>query len=276
MAASTSTPRWMRGLLAAGALALLAAPACSGDDEKDVRYEPSSPAVVQAMLEMARAGPDDVLYDLGSGDGRIAIAAARDFGVREATGIEIDRELIEESRRNAQDAGVADRVRFLRADLFSYDFSDADVVTLFLLPRLNIRLRTTLLSELEPGTRVVSHEHGMGEWQPDEHRSVDGHAVYLWIIPARAEGTWTWTHDGARYRLNLQQQFQRVSGTLEWRGRHVATPNVDLRGSRLRFTAPGGDDRPPLRFEGRIEGETLKGTLHRGGERMAMTAERAG
>lgn len=264
-------------------LSVLLATACTAsvvvaDQEPDVRYDPSSPAVVRAMLEIADAGAGDVLYDLGSGDGRIVIAAARDFGVPRATGVEIDAELVAESRRNARRAGVAERVRFVRADLFEYDFSDATVVTLFLLPRLNIRLRPRLLAELVPGTRVVSHEHDMDAWQPDDHIVVDGHHVYLWIIPARAEGRWTWEADGRRYRLALQQRFQGVAGTLtvdDGRPRLIREPT--LRGERLRFTVPGGEDAAPrLRFDGRIDAGTLEGTLQRGGERIAVSARRAG
>lgn len=263
------------GLLAALAAITLTGSACSADDDKDVRYDPSPPAVVEAMLEMADADPDDVLYDLGSGDGRIVIAAARDFGVRDATGVEIDRELVAESRRKAKEAGVTERVQFVRADLFEYDFSDADVVALFLLPELNLRLRPRLLSELEPGTRVVSHEHGMGDWQPYSHRYVDGHHVYLWIVPARAEGTWTWTADGTRHRLHLQQRFADVSGTLEWGERHAAIQDVQLRGERLRFTVPTDEDAPALRFDGRFEGDALDATLRRGGEVMSVTARKS-
>ena len=158
--------------------------------EPDVRYEPSPPEVVEAMLAIANVEPDDVMYDLGSGDGRIVIAAARDFGVRSAKGVDIDPERIQEARQNARKAGVADRVTFIQADLFTYDFSDADVVTLYLLPWLNIKLRPRLLDELAPGTRVVSHSHDMNDWAPDEHRRVRGKDIYLWIIPAQASGKW--------------------------------------------------------------------------------------
>lgn len=265
----------VRGLIAALAVAALTLPACSGENEQDVRYEPTPPAVVEAMLEMADTEPSDVLYDLGSGDGRIVIAAARDFGVRDATGVEIDRGLIEQSRRNAEEAGISDRVRFVRADLFSYDFSDADVVTLFLLPKLNIRLRPRLLSELAPGTRVVSHEHDMGEWAPDAHRRVDGHDVYRWTIPARADGRWTWTIEDTRYRLSLDQRFQGISGTLQWGERLGVLRDAHIKGDRVRFTVPGGADRPGLRFEGRIDGGTLGGMLHRNGNALPVTAQRA-
>ncbi len=273
-ASGSFSTRGIRSLVAALAVATLAVAACSGEDEQDVRYEPSPPGVVEAMLEMAHTESSDVLYDLGSGDGRIVIAAARDFGVRDATGVEIDRGLIEESRRNAEEAGVSDGVRFVRADLFSYDFGDADVVTLFLLPDLNIRLRPRLLSELAPGTRVVSHEHDMGEWAPDTHRRIDGHEVYRWTIPARADGSWTWTIEDTRYRLSLDQRFQGISGTLQW-GEHLGVvPDTDIEGDRVRFTVPGGADRPQLRFEGRVDGDTLNGTLYRSGNALSVAAQR--
>lgn len=264
--------------LAALAAVSLAAVAHAAGDEPDVRYDPSPPAVVRAMLEIADTGRGDVLYDLGSGDGRIVIAAARDFGVARATGVEIDPELVAESRRNAAAADVAERVRFVRADLFEYDFSDATVVTLFLLPSLNIRLRPRLLSELAPGTRIVSHEHDMDDWRPDDRRRVGRHAIYLWIVPARAEGRWEWRADGGRYRLALQQRFQDVTGTLTVNGGDARViGEATLRGARLRFTVPGGGaDTPRLRFEGRIDGDTLEGTLYRNGRDLGVSARRVG
>jgi precorrin-6B methylase 2 len=148
-------------------------------------YMPTSPEVVDAMLRMAKAGRRDVLYDLGSGDGRIVIAAVRDFRVRRATGIEIKPELIDEANANAQAANVTKRVRFLRQDLFESDFRDATVVTLFLLRRLNIRLIPKLLSDLEPGTRIVSHLFDMGSWRPERTQKIGDSTIYLWRIPAK-------------------------------------------------------------------------------------------
>lgn len=154
--------------------------------EPDVRYEPSPQGVVHAMLELARVKPNDVVYDLGSGDGRIPITAARDHGAR-AVGIDIDPELIEVARENAREAGVAERVEFRNEDLFEADFSDATVVTLFLYPDVNLRLRPRLLRELRPGTRVVSHWHDMGDWRPDRTIRVLDRPVYLWIVPRPGE-----------------------------------------------------------------------------------------
>lgn len=163
-------------------LAALLATLASCGPRVDIHYVPTPEPVVDAMLEMAEIEPGNVLYDLGSGDGRIPIAAAREFGVR-AVGIEIDPRLIREARANAEAAGVAHLVEFREADLFATDFSDADVVTLYLGDTLNLRLRPQLLEQLEPGARVVSHDFGMGDWSPDERRVVANRPVYKWTVP---------------------------------------------------------------------------------------------
>ncbi|MGI8705499.1 MAG: SAM-dependent methyltransferase [Sphingomicrobium sp.] len=184
-------------LLAPAALLALLAPGCSvapaptavPDErsasqplrEPDVRYEPSPQPVVQAMLELAQVKPGDVVYDLGSGDGRIPITAAREHGAR-AVGIEIDPKLIARARSNAAKAGVSDRVTFLNQDLFETDLSEATVVTLFLYPDVNLKLRPKLQAELRPGTRVVSHWHDMADWEPDRTIRLMDRPVYLWII----------------------------------------------------------------------------------------------
>jgi SAM-dependent methyltransferase len=174
------------GLLAATALALAAggAWAQSAPAPIDVPYVPTPDAVVSAMLRLAQVKRGDVLYDLGSGDGRIVIAAAKRYGVR-GTGIDIDPQRIREANANARRAGVAKQVRFLNQDLFETDFSDATVVTLYLLPRLNLKLRPKLLAELRPGTRIVSHGFDMGDWQPARTREVGNTTIYLWVVPPR-------------------------------------------------------------------------------------------
>jgi precorrin-6B methylase 2 len=153
--------------------------------EPDVIFVPTPPAVVEAMLKVAKAGPGDVVYDLGSGDGRIPITAVKDFGVARATGIDINPERIKEANANLQTAGVGDRVRFLNQDLFEANISDATVVTLYLLPSLNLKLQPKLMKELKPGTRIVSHAFDMGDWKPEQTLSVDGKMVYFWTIPKR-------------------------------------------------------------------------------------------
>lgn len=165
--------------------------AIQGDDapmparSPDVIYVPTPQPVVDAMLELARVGPDDILYDLGSGDGRIPVTAAKEFGIR-AVGIDINPARIQEANANAEEAGVTDRVTFIEGDLFEANISEATVVTLYLLQSLNVRLRPKLLSELRPGTRIVSHAFDMANaWEPEETREVDGATIYLWTVPER-------------------------------------------------------------------------------------------
>ena len=152
---------------------------------KDVPYVPTPQEVVDEMLRMANVGKDDVVYDLGSGDGRLVITAVKKFGAKRAVGVDIDPQRIKESNENAQAAGVTGRVRFMQQDLFKTDIKDATVVTLYLLPDVNLRLRPKLWSDLKPGTRVVSHAFDMGDWQPEKTASVEGRTIYFWTIPAK-------------------------------------------------------------------------------------------
>lgn len=161
-----------------------AAPATKPLRAPDVIYVPTPQPVVDAMLKMAKVQKGDILYDLGSGDGRIPITAAREYGVR-ATGIDINPERIAEARENAEKAGVSHLVTFRNEDLFTADFGDATVVTLYLLESLNEKLRPKLLHELKPGTRVVSHAFSMGDWKPEQTQEVDGNMIYMWTIPPR-------------------------------------------------------------------------------------------
>ena len=154
----------------------------------DVRYEPSSPEIVREILRLADVKKSDVVYDLGCGDGRIVIAAAKEFGAR-GVGIDIDPERIRESVANARQAGVTRLVKFRNEDLFEADIREATVVTLYLWPWVNLKLRTKLLKELKPGTRVVSHSHDMGDWTPEKEVEIDGHRIYRWTIPARGAGS---------------------------------------------------------------------------------------
>lgn len=153
---------------------------------QDVIYVPTSDTVVDAMLKLAQVDSNDVVYDLGSGDGRIVIAAAQNYGAR-GVGIDIDPERIIESNENATTAGVTERVKFIEADLFESDFSEATVVTLYLLGRLNEKLKPILMEQLEPGTRIVSHAFSMGDWKPEQTRMIDGTTIYLWTIPQEKE-----------------------------------------------------------------------------------------
>ena len=150
----------------------------------DVIFVPTPQEVVDAMLKAAKVGKDDVVYDLGCGDGRIVITAAKQLGAR-GIGIDIDPKRIKEATANAEAAGVSDRVKFLNQDLFETSFSEATVVALYLLPSLNLKLRPKLLQELKPGTRIVSHAFDMGDWKPEQEIDVDGRTIYLWIVPAK-------------------------------------------------------------------------------------------
>ncbi|MBW4621462.1 MAG: class I SAM-dependent methyltransferase [Cyanosarcina radialis HA8281-LM2] len=149
----------------------------------DVPYVPTPRAVVDRMLQLANVGKNDVVYDLGSGDGRIPIAAVQQYGVQRAVGVDINPERVREANQNAKEANVTDRVEFRQQDLFQTDLKEATVVTLYLLPAVNLRLRPKLLSELKPGTRIVSHAFDMGEWKPERVEQIEGRTIYLWRVP---------------------------------------------------------------------------------------------
>lgn len=153
---------------------------------QDVVYVPTRTPVVDAMLKLADVKESDVVYDLGSGDGRIVIKAAKEYGAQ-GVGIDIDPERIDEANANAKEAGVTDKVKFIEADLFKSDFSEASVVTLYLLSSLNEKLRPILMEQLKPGTRIVSHAFSMGDWEPEETKEVDGTRIYLWTIPEKKQ-----------------------------------------------------------------------------------------
>ncbi|UUL83361.1 class I SAM-dependent methyltransferase [Sphingomonas qomolangmaensis] len=213
----------------------MAAPVAAQQDS--VPYVPTPQAIVEGMLDLAEVGPADNLIDLGSGDGRIVIAAAR----RGASALGIDRSspLVARARMLARGEELPGRTRFEQGDLFEARIRDASVVTLYLLPTVNVALRPKLVNELRPGTRIVSHAFDMAEWSPDGHRVVEERNLYLWIVPATVGGTWRLTMPGGRSgTLAFEQRFQRISGTLD--GASIGRPT--LRGTRVSFVAatPGG------------------------------------
>jgi len=171
-------------LVVAGALTAALAQEAQQQKRLDVPYVPTPQMVVDAMLKLAAVTKNDVVYDLGCGDGRIVITAAKNYGAR-GVGIDIDPERIKEANANAQKAGVSDRVKFIEQDLFKTDFKEASVVTLYLLPDINLKLRPKLQSDLKPGTRIVSHAFDMGDWQPDKTENIEGRTIYLWTIPPK-------------------------------------------------------------------------------------------
>lgn len=201
---------------------------------KDVIWVPTPDHAVDRMLALARVGPQDLVVDLGSGDGRIPIAAAKRYGAR-GLGIEFSPDLVAVSRRNARAEGVADRVRFVQADLFEADFGDATVVTLYLLPSLNVKLRPKLL-DMKPGTRVVSHIFRMGDWEPDETLKLGASELFLWRVPAKVDGRWRVTAaGGAPFELALEQRFQQLSGRALVGGGSFPLRAAQLSGDEIRF-----------------------------------------
>jgi SAM-dependent methyltransferase len=237
-----------------------------GQAGKDIVWLPTPDVLVERMLDLARVTPRDVVVDLGAGDGRIVIAAAARGA--QALGVEYAPELVELSRSSAARAGVADRARFVQGDLFAADLSKATVITLFLGTDINLALRPALL-DLRPGTRIVSNTFGMGEWEPDETVEVSYLCeswckALLWLVPARAEGTWTLPNG----RLRLSQTFQRVSGTLELDGGSAPVSNGRLIGDELTFHAGA------VRITSRVADDTMQGRFELNGQSAPWSAVR--
>jgi SAM-dependent methyltransferase len=263
-----------------GAAALVAAvTACTERPPRtgpDILFVATPEAVAMEMLRLANVTPTDVVYDLGSGDGRLVIAAARDFGAR-GVGVEIDASLVQDSRERAVAAGVGERARFLWQDLFATDIATATVVTLYLRDDVNLRLRPKLLRELAPGTRVVSHDFAMGEWEADRTHRIRSeareHRMYLWVIPARVDGTWRWAWpDAGDHVLELSQRFQELTGVLRTpRGVTDAVGRVSGDAVRVAVTgAPTGT----LSFEGQVAGDVIHGHARAEGVTRAWSARR--
>jgi hypothetical protein len=237
-----------------------------GQEGKDVVWVPSPQTVVNKMLDMAKVTPKDYVIDLGSGDGRTVITAAK-RGAK-ALGIEYNPDMVEVSNRNAAKEGVSDKATFVKADLFESDFSQATVITMFLLPDINLKLRPKIL-DLKPGTRIVSNTFTMGEWTADETATVNDDCqsyctALLWIVPAKVAGTWQLPQG----ELALKQTFQMISGTI--RSGNVSTPitNGRLRGDQIRFTAGGAQ------YTGRVNGNVMEGNV-KGGTDSKWRATRA-
>lgn len=234
------------------------APALSNESSQepvalDVPYVPTPDTVVYRMLELADLQPDDYLIDLGSGDGRIVIAAARDWNVKKGYGIDIDPQRVDEARMNARYAKVDERVSFERDNIFEMDFSDADVLTMYLLPQINLDLRPLILERLRPGTRVVSHSFDMGEWRADESIEVHKRYVYKWIVPARLAGSWQLTKaDGSTLSLELEQKFQFVEGQAKSGDKVFPLAFSALRGKDFRFSVNGEH------FSAQVEGDEMR------------------
>ena len=228
--------------------------------KKDVPYVPTPQELVDKMLEMAKVSDKDVVYDLGCGDGRMVVTAAKKYGAR-GVGVDIDPQRIAESNDNAKKAGVTDKVKFIKGDLFQMDFSEATVLTLYLLPSVNEKLRPKIL-KLKPGTRVVSHAFSMGDWEPDDQAEVEGRTAYYWTVPANVDGTWIATvKDGGQDRkvaLNLDQEYQKVTGTAEIDGKRAEIKDAKLQGDQLTF-ALATDGQGAKTYTCRIAGSQMEG-----------------
>jgi hypothetical protein len=235
-------------------VAVCGVPPLAHAQHKNVVFEPTPHETVTRMLNLARVGASDMLIDLGSGDGRIAIAAAM-RGAR-ALGIEIDAELVEKARAAAAAAGVASRASFRREDLFQTPLDQAAVVTLYLLPELNVRLRPRLLA-LRPGVRVVSHQFPMGDWRPDVTDD-NGGRIHLWIVPAKVEGRWQLRHGEDHITLDFKQRYQDISGSASGSAGALPLADARLRSNEIEFTL---DVRGrPIRFRGTVAGNAMQGS----------------
>lgn len=262
-------------------LALLAAflaPGANAEDVKPVKdagpYVPSPESVVSDMLKLAEVGPNDFVIDLGSGDGRIVLTAAKVFGAR-GFGVEIKDELVKKANQAAKNEGVADRAKFFTRDLFKTDISQATVLTMYLLPDTVNLLKDKLLAELKPGTRVISHDYPLTGWIPEKYVQMDLEEkvaisgvtttlIYLYVIPAKVAGRWNATMPPAVARqatLDLRQQVTRVSGSARLDGRDVPLEDVKLRGDRLTFKLAGRKGE----FAGQVKGRLIEGTFSSGG-----------
>ena len=248
------------------ASALLALPAAAqqktyepqvGQAGKDVIWVPTPDEVVDRMLTMAQVTKEDLVYDLGAGNGKIAIAAAKKFGAR-AVGIEFNPDMAKHAQGNVVAAGVSARAQIQQGDIFATDFSQATVVTMYLLPGLNMKLRPTLLA-MRPGTRVVSHSFTMEDWEADEVSSMDGRRAYFWVVPANVNGGWALETGSEKDELVFEQRFQKIDGTVGLGHTQAGLRDARLRGASISFAWV--DSRGVLRnYAGRVNGSRMEGS----------------
>jgi phospholipid N-methyltransferase len=230
-----------------------------GQAGQDVIWIPTPEGLIDKMLTVANVTQQDKVFDLGAGDGIIAITAARKYGAQ-SVGIEFNPDMAQFARRKVAEAGMTDKVRIITGDIFQEDFSSATVVTLYLMPQLNLKLRPILLN-MKPGTRIVSHAFTMGEWEPDESLAYRHSQGYFWIVPAQIEGAWVMTGlDGGPIRLNISQSFQNIGGTLTRDSQTFSMLGARLRGDEVKFQfiTP---DRKVHAFSGRVDGRRLTGNV---------------
>lgn len=257
---------------------------CAQAAEPSVPYVPTPQIVVDRMLQIGKITPQDYLIDLGSGDGRIVITAAQKYGAR-GFGVDLNPVRIKESTENAAKAGVSDRATFYQRNLFETDFSQATVITMYLLPRVNLDLRPKIL-ELKPGTRIVSHDFSMDDWRADESVNLEVQdkygagggsgtsTIYFWIVPAKVTGPWQWQSTVAgkplAYEMVLEQNFQVIGGSVRVGGRSVKLEEAKLRGDQISGSFTAEVNGSPLRhdFTGRVSGGSIEGSVKLTGNRM--------
>lgn len=231
----------------------------TGQPGKDVVWVPTNDGLVTRMLSMAKVSSSDLVYDLGAGDGKIAIAAAKQFGAR-AVGVEYNADMANLGQCFVRAEGLTQKVKIVQGDIFETDFSDATVVTLYLLPELNLKLRPTIL-DMKPGTRVVSHSFLMEDWQPDESSVSEDGAAYLWIVPAKVAGKWTFKQQGGKdtFSVQLEQTFQKLSGTVGTRDEEIT--QGEIKGTQLSLIFSEGDVH--TRLKGEISGNRVEAQVTR-------------
>lgn len=246
------------------------------DEEYDVPYVPTKYEIVEKMLKMANVNKKDILYDLGCGDGRIVITAAKKYGAR-GFGIDINPVRIEESNENAVKEGVTDKVRFIEQNLFESDISKATVLTLYLLQSVNLKLRPKLFLYLKPGTRIVSHDFDMGEWEPDQstvigmdfgtQSSFGNDTVYLWILPTNVSGNWevkvSDKNNNNSYILHIEQKFQKLNGNLTDKRYNISIKSIKIEGDRLQFTTEEEIESEKVTglYEGKVDNNKIEGKV---------------
>lgn len=245
-----------------------------GERGKDVIWVPTLDTLTIAMLKAARTTADDYVIDLGAGDGKIPIAAAKHFGAR-ALGVEYNPQLVKLAQCNVRAEGVEEKVEIRQGDIFKTDFSQATVLTLYLLSDLNMRLRPTIL-QMRPGTRVVSNTFRMGDWSPDQfvNSEVGGTRAYLWVVPARIAGVWRFSDaaGAVSFRINLEQHFQDVKGVVLGSARHGSLRDARLVGAHIEFSVLRGD--APLRIKGTVDGDRIDGVIERAGKTSKIAGHR--
>lgn len=252
--------------------ALTVAGAATAQDFGDTPYVQTPQNVVDRMLQIAKVGPSDYVIDLGSGDGRMVITAAKKYGAR-GFGVDLDRRLVELANKRAASEGVAGKAVFYERDLYETDLTEASVVTIYLLPEVNLMVRPRLLATLKPGTRIVAHDYDMGEWRPDQQLVMDAPGkpvgrdqkskVFFWVVPGNAAGKWRWEMPvggkPAVFNLSLAQNFQDINGTVSVDGRTLPLEKARLSGEDISFSVTDSRDQTRYDFDGHLAGQSIAG-----------------